>query len=133
MPPQQKSTFLCFDPRDPTQKLHDRSTWKRTDNAILISATMLHAVHGEKHPVSWEKVAILADLCENPDLLPAVEEPALPTLEETNAMLHDALTRRPARGLRAIMLRMPRPGVAKRRAGVKRSRARTAPANRRVT
>lgn len=87
------TAYLCFDPRDPAQSLTDRATWRPTCNAILISATMLHATYGENYPISWDKVAALADLCTDlmsePDIAAATDDalPALATIEETNAML----------------------------------------------
>jgi hypothetical protein len=90
------AVYICFDPRDPTQSIDDRATWKASDNAILISATMLHATHGERCPISWEKVAALANLCDEPDFItsdPADEPP--PTLETTNAMLRHTLSSSP--------------------------------------
>lgn len=91
----QKTAYLCFDPRDPAQSLADRATWKPTDNAILISATMLLATYGEQYPIGWDKVAMLADLCvdlmDEPEVMPADEDLRSPTIEETNAMLQRAL------------------------------------------
>ncbi len=85
----------CFDPRDPSQRLTDRTTWKLTENAILISATMLFAARGDKSLISWEKVALLADLCEEDDTLAAdqSERRHYATRHETDAMLRAALRR----------------------------------------
>lgn len=92
------AAYLCFDPRDPAQRLADRSTWRRSDNAILISATMLYAVHGESYPICWEKVAALADLCDDPERLAAAEPPhAYATFEEASALLRALLGRAPGR------------------------------------
>lgn len=129
MPFDKTTAYLCYDPRDPAQRLHDRSTWKRSDNAILVSATMLFAVHGEKCPVSWDKVAILADLCEDPDILPTADSP-LATIDETNAMLREALAR--AAAPRPAGLAHAGPALL-RRPSLKRHRARATPANRRKT
>jgi hypothetical protein len=84
--------YLCFDPRDPAQRLENRDTWKRTTNGILIAATMLYNSQ-ESFPMSWDKVAALADLSEELD-----DEDAEPvrtaTIEQTNRMLHIALAKR---------------------------------------
>ncbi len=94
----ESAAYLCFDPRDATQSIADRTTWKLSGNAILISATMLFAADGETCPISWEKVAALADLCDE-----VAPEPGHPldrraTLVETNGMLRAALDKcaRPA-------------------------------------
>lgn len=94
MSPKPLAAYLCYDPRDPTQNLHDRATWKRSTNGILISASMLHAARNN-HPIDWEKVAILADLSE----APAFHDDTGPlhgvqTMDETNAMLSAVLARR---------------------------------------
>jgi hypothetical protein len=87
------AVYICFDPRDPAQCVNDRSTWKASGNAILISATMLHAAHGKSCPISWEKVAALANLCDDPEFLaPDCDDEPLPTLHETNAMLRRTLS-----------------------------------------
>lgn len=94
----QKTAYLCFDPRDPAQSLADRESWKPTDNAILISATMLLATYGERYPISWDKVALLADLCaelmNEPEIVPADVDPPSPTIEDTNSMLQATLAAR---------------------------------------
>lgn len=84
---------LCYDPRDPAQRLDDRSTWKRSANGILIAATMLYFSR-DRFPISWEKVAILADMSDEPDMQ-ATETP-LPTftLEQTNHLLESVLSKR---------------------------------------
>lgn len=77
------SLHVCFDPRDPAQSLSDRSTWRPSDNAILISATVLLTAR-ETHPIHWDRVAALADLCD--------QEPGLlVTRDETNALLRQIL------------------------------------------
>jgi hypothetical protein len=85
MNPGRKSFYVCFDPRDPAQVRSDPATWKWSDNAILISATVLLTADGETYPIQWDKVAALADLCD--DEAP----PPLVTQDESNAMLHAAL------------------------------------------
>ena len=89
--------FLCYDPRDPSQHLHDRSTWQPTGNAILITATMLMAAPEACEEICWEKVAALADLCETPEpeTRATVDPVSFASLAETNAMLRDALARSP--------------------------------------
>jgi hypothetical protein len=84
------AVFVCFDPRDPLQSVDDRSTWRPTDNAILISATMLLAEPDGPHAVSWDKVAALADLCDAPDAI-ADRWHGLAKREDTNAMLEAVL------------------------------------------
>jgi hypothetical protein len=97
MNPGRIRAYVCFDPRDPTQSIADRATWKLSDNAILISATMLFAAYGDRYPISWDKVAALADLCEADDAACRGKRDRQPllTLEETNAMLRTALDRSP--------------------------------------
>jgi hypothetical protein len=85
----------CFDPRDPSQSVDDSATWRPTDSAVLITATMLLTGPDEGlHSVSWEKVAALADLCDA--AADAVEDAprvvALPA--DTNATLQAVLARR---------------------------------------
>lgn len=82
--------FICFDPRDPGQSIADRATWKLSDNAILISATMLLGAWGDERQICWDKVAALADLCEMDDVAPGSEEASS---EETKAMLRDVMSR----------------------------------------
>jgi len=91
------TTFLCYDPRDPRQDLHDRSTWQPTGNAILLAATMLMAAPETCEDICWEKVAALADLCETPEpeTRATTDAVAFASLAETNAMLRAALARRP--------------------------------------
>ena len=100
MNPDRPGAYLCFDPRDPAQHVHDRATWKLSDNAILISATMLFAAHEGKCPISWEKVAALADLCEDPEFLPQPDMPPrrLATRDETDAMLRSVLLKAEPQG-----------------------------------
>lgn len=88
--------YLCYDPRDPAQCIADRATWRHTDNAILISATMLLVAQGETYPIRWDKVAALADLCEDPEFLLPEDSPLRPfaTRDETDAMLRAAIGRR---------------------------------------
>lgn len=86
------AVFLCFDPRDPLQSVDDRSTWRPTPNAILISATMLLAEPGGPHSVSWDKVAALASLCEAPDPV-ADRWRGFAKREDTDAMLEAVLVR----------------------------------------
>jgi hypothetical protein len=85
------TAFICFDPRDPGQSIADRATWKLSDNAILISATMLLGAWGDERQICWDKVAALADLCEMDDVAPVTEEAS----EETKAMLRDVMSRAP--------------------------------------
>ncbi len=85
MSPGRNSFYVCFDPRDPAQSRTDPATWKLSDNAILISATVLLTAGGETHPIQWDKVAVLADLCDEEG------QPPLVTQDETNAMLRAAL------------------------------------------
>lgn len=94
------SSYLCFDPRDPAQRVEDRATWKRSDNAILIASTMLFATHGDQFPIDWDKVSALAALCEDisddaPRTMSASRTPAhrLATLDETNALLRASLAK----------------------------------------
>ncbi|HEX2842559.1 hypothetical protein [Hyphomicrobium sp.] len=96
MLPSHSRAYLCFDPRDHTQDLDDRATWKPADNAILISATMLFASQGENCRICWEKVAALADLCDATEGSAAAEAtPHLAaTREETDRMLRTVLQRR---------------------------------------
>ncbi len=92
----QPRTYRCFDPRDLSQALDDRATWKPTGNAILISATMLLVAQGQSCRICWEKVAALADLCEEAESPTAVETTPsrIATRKETDAMLRAALQRR---------------------------------------
>lgn len=53
--------YLCYDPRDPDQRLQDRTTWKLSSNSILIFATMLYA-RQRGFPIRWEKIAAYADM-----------------------------------------------------------------------
>ncbi|WEX10291.1 hypothetical protein [Chelativorans sp. AA-79] len=48
----------AYDPRDREQKLHDRSTWKETENLALIKASK----KAWWRPDYWKGVAMLADL-----------------------------------------------------------------------
>lgn len=90
-----KTTYLCFDPRDSAQRLTDRTTWRPTGNAILISATMLLATYGEEYPIHWDKVAALADLCADLESEPEADDPTLlATPDETNALLRATLAAR---------------------------------------
>lgn len=91
MRPDRNSLYVCFDPRDPAQSRTDPTTWKLSDNAILISATVLLTADGETHRIRWDKVAALADLCDEEG------PPPLMTQDETNAMLRTAMRGR-ARG-----------------------------------
>jgi hypothetical protein len=95
MPPDKLAVYLCFDPRDPTQRVDDRTTWKLSDNAILITATMLLALDSDRMAIDWDKVAALADLCEDPEFCPAagLRTARLATRDETDAMLFAALSR----------------------------------------
>lgn len=99
MSPIRTTAYFCFDPRDPAQSITDRATWRLSDNAVLISATMLFATYGEKYPICWEKVAALASLCADLggdlDVPQAADAPEdrFATLDETNAMLHATLAR----------------------------------------
>ena len=55
--------ILCFDPRDPTQRLGQRWTWMPSTNPTLIRATLaldLMPMEG----IDWYQVAKTADLCE---------------------------------------------------------------------
>lgn len=114
MPPDKLAAFPCYDPRDPAQSLDDRTTWKVSDNAILITATMLLALDAERTHIDWEKVAALADLCEAPELGTAgLHHDTLASRDETDAMLCAALARRPRRN-RKPRLR-PDAGCAPRR------------------
>ena len=103
--PGHRVACLCFDPRDPAQSIQDRATWKPSHNAILIASTVLLAIDGYEHPINWDKVAALADLCEDvsndaPRTLSASNAPVdrLATLDETNALV------------RAIFAKATRPG-----------------------
>jgi hypothetical protein len=93
------SFYLCFDPRDPAQRVEDRATWKRSDNAILIASTMLFATHGDQFPIDWDRVSALAALCEEisddaPGTLSASLTPhRLATRSETNALLRASLAK----------------------------------------
>lgn len=91
MNPGRNSFYVCFDPRDPAQIRSDPATWKLSDNAILISATVLLTANGETHPIQWDKVAALADLCDD-------ETPPRVTQDESNAMLRAALLGRARNG-----------------------------------
>ncbi len=85
--------FLCYDPRDPSQSVDDRATWQLTDNAILITATMLLAMDAEHSRINWERVAALADLCEEPEFTPArhTRPKKIASRKETDAMLRATL------------------------------------------
>jgi hypothetical protein len=93
MHPDQIGAYFCYDPRDPSQSAHDRSTWKLSENAILITATMLLVFDAERSRINWERVAALADLCEGSGFHPVSRErstkPA--SRSETDAMLRAAL------------------------------------------
>lgn len=118
------TTFLCYDPRDPSQHLHDRSTWRPTGNAILITATMLMATPESCEEICWERVAALADLCETPEpeTRGAVDPVAFASLAETNAMLRDVLARRPT--MRSVVKAMrSRRSKPARRPGRSRAKA----------
>ena len=78
--------YLCFDPRDPAQRIQDRATWKRSDNAILIASSILFATHGDEFPIDWDRVSALATFC---------EAAAQATLDDTNALLHATLANAP--------------------------------------
>ena len=59
----QRSAIPCFDPRDPSQRLDEPSTWKPSRNPALIRATLaLDLVPMER--IDWYLVAMTADLCE---------------------------------------------------------------------
>jgi len=49
---------IAYDPRDPEQKLHDRSTWKETENEALIKASK----KAWWRPNYWVGIAMLADM-----------------------------------------------------------------------
>ncbi len=91
MTPEKIAAYFCFDPRDPEQSVEDRATWKRSSNAILISATMLLAADAERCPISWDKVAALADLCDQHDNPRARTPRKRATRAETDAMLRTTL------------------------------------------
>jgi hypothetical protein len=84
---------LCYDPRDAAQRLDDRTTWKRSTNGILIAATMLY-VSRDSFPVSWEKVAVLADMSEEPEMQATEASRPTVTLEQTNRLLESVLSKR---------------------------------------
>jgi hypothetical protein len=93
MPPNSFVAYLCYDPRDPAQRLENSDTWKRSTNSVLIAATMLY-VSRESFPVSWDKVAALADLSEEPEFQIAEMPSRRPaTFDETKAMLRNALAK----------------------------------------
>jgi hypothetical protein len=57
----------CFDPRDGTQLLNDRSTWKFTSNTALIWARYRTYRYGRNKPlasINWDKVAEQAAICD---------------------------------------------------------------------
>jgi hypothetical protein len=84
----------CFDPRDPLQSAADRSTWRPTNNGILIAATVLLADADDgPQPVSWDKVAALADLCDAADASEHARA-GFAQREGTNAMLQTLLAKR---------------------------------------
>jgi hypothetical protein len=96
MHPDKISAYLCYDPRDCSQSIDDRSSWRLSDNAILITATMLLAVDSECSRIDWERVATLADLCEDPEFCPtSCAQPPRPkryaSRRETDAMLRATL------------------------------------------
>lgn len=96
MPSNLFAAYLCYDPRDPAQHLENRDTWKRSTNGILIAATMLYTSR-DNIPISWDKVAALADMSEEADVSPAAEaRPPTATIDETNAMLRGTLAKRQA-------------------------------------
>lgn len=92
--PVQATVYLCFDPRDPAQYIADRTTWKPSHNAVLISATMLLSSDGSQ-PICWERVAALATLCEQESDGPAARKSlqSLLTSEESNTLLRTTLSR----------------------------------------
>jgi len=56
-----------YDPRDPTQDINDRSTWKASNNAELVWAWYRTHPYGRNKPMSsinWGKVAENADICD---------------------------------------------------------------------
>ncbi len=56
-----------YDPRDPTQTLGNRSTYKHSRNAALVWAWWRTHPYGRRKPesaVNWEKVAEQADICD---------------------------------------------------------------------
>jgi hypothetical protein len=55
---------------------------------------MLLGEAGGPHPVSWDKVAALADLCDAPDAVVDCCSRTLAKRDDTNAMLEAAFARR---------------------------------------
>jgi hypothetical protein len=50
----------CYDPRDPDQCEHDPSTWRLTDNPILVAAgEVCESVSAER--IDWAAIAADAD------------------------------------------------------------------------
>ena len=57
----------CFDPRDETQDIDDRSTWKFSRNTALVWARFRTHPYGRNKPLSsidWDNVALQADICD---------------------------------------------------------------------
>jgi hypothetical protein len=91
MPSHSPAAYLCYDPRDPSQCPDDSRTWKPSRNGILVLATMLHRSR-ENDPIDWDRVAILADMGEEADMIEPAR--AFVTIADTNRMLHTALAGR---------------------------------------
>lgn len=67
-----------YDPRDPTQKVNDPSTWKYTNNATLCQTDYIRAEHGGRistERIDWEKVKAAADYDDTP--MGTLEGPAI--------------------------------------------------------
>lgn len=57
----------CYDPRNPTHDINDRSTWTWTDNAALVIAAFRVHPDGWNMPMSsvnWQKVGQAANICD---------------------------------------------------------------------
>jgi hypothetical protein len=79
--------YLCYDPRDPDQRLQDRTTWKLSSNSILIFATMLY-LRELGFAIRWEKIAAYADMTAGN------EQQDLGIIAETSDVLKETATRR---------------------------------------
>lgn len=57
--------YACYDPRDPSQKIDDSSTWKVTKNAALLNVAFIRQ-YSPDAPIDWDAVARLADEDDKP-------------------------------------------------------------------
>jgi hypothetical protein len=58
--------IAVYDPRDPAQDPREPETWKPTDNPALIQANLFYGALVGRGDQRWDKVAELADWCDEP-------------------------------------------------------------------